>query len=29
MPGFELIDKKEKKAVNKIFEEGGVLFAHG
>ena len=29
MPGFELIDKKEKKAVDKIFEEGGVLFAHG
>ena len=29
MPGFEIIDKKEKKAVNKIFEEGGILFAHG
>ena len=29
MPGFEIIDKKEKKAVINIFEEGGVLFAHG
>ena len=29
MPGFEIIDKKEKLAVLKIFEEGGVLFAHG
>tara|TARA_Y100000590_G_scaffold135594_1_gene155167 strand:- start:36480 stop:37610 length:1131 start_codon:yes stop_codon:yes gene_type:complete len=29
MPGFEIIDKKEKKAVNSIFKEGGVLFAHG
>ena len=29
MPGFEIIDKKEKNAVNKIFEEGGILFAHG
>ncbi len=29
MPGFEVIDKKEKKAVINIFEEGGVLFAHG
>ena len=29
MPGFELIDKKEKDAVNKVFQEGGILFAHG
>ena len=29
MPGFEIIDKKEKKPVNSIFKEGGVLFAHG
>ena len=29
MPGFELIDNKEKKAVSKIFSEGGILFAHG
>lgn len=29
MPGFEVIDKKEKAAVNQIFDEGGVLFAHG
>ena len=29
MPGFEIIDKKEFLAVKKIFDEGGVLFAHG
>ena len=29
MPGFELIDNKEKKAVSDIFSEGGILFAHG
>ena len=29
MPGYEIINNKEKKAVNKIFEEGGVFFAHG
>ena len=29
MPGFEIIDKKERLAVEKIFKEGGVLFAHG
>ena len=29
MPGFELIDNLEKKAVNKIFSEGAVFFAHG
>ena len=29
MPGFELIDDAELKAVNSIFKNGGVLFAHG
>lgn len=29
MPGFELIDHLERDAVSSIFEEGGVLFAHG
>ena len=30
MPGFELIGKEEKKAVNDVFEKSnGVLFAHG
>jgi len=29
MPGFELIGKEEQEAVNQVFEEGGVLFAHG
>jgi 8-amino-3,8-dideoxy-alpha-D-manno-octulosonate transaminase len=29
MPGFELINKLERQAVNKVFSEGGVLFAHG
>ena len=29
MPGFELIGKEEQEAVNQIFEDGGVLFAHG
>jgi len=29
MPGYEIINNKEKKAVNEIFEEGGVFFAHG
>ncbi len=29
MPGFELIDKAELKAVNSIFKNGGILFAHG
>ena len=30
MPGFELIDDKEKQAVVDIFEKNnGVLFAHG
>lgn len=29
MPGFELINDEEIKAVNSIFKNGGVLFAHG
>tara|TARA_B100001769_G_C22096990_1_gene591920 strand:- start:687 stop:1814 length:1128 start_codon:yes stop_codon:yes gene_type:complete len=29
MPGFELIDRAEFKAVSSIFKNGGVLFAHG
>ena len=29
MPGFEIIDEQEKEAVSNLFEEGGVLFAHG
>ena len=29
MPGFELINNEEKKSVNSIFKNGGVLFAHG
>ena len=29
MPGFELIDNNEKEALNSLFDEGGVLFAHG
>ena len=29
MPGYELINYKERIAVNKLFKEGGVLFAHG
>lgn len=29
MPGYELIGKKEKKALSKLFDDGGVLFAHG
>ncbi|MDA9897359.1 aminotransferase class I/II-fold pyridoxal phosphate-dependent enzyme [Alphaproteobacteria bacterium] len=29
MPGFELIGKEEKQAVMDLFDEGGVLFAHG
>tara|TARA_Y100000590_G_scaffold175838_3_gene200947 strand:- start:835 stop:1965 length:1131 start_codon:yes stop_codon:yes gene_type:complete len=29
MPGFELINKKELKAIEKIFRDGGILFAHG
>ena len=29
MPGFEIINNLEKKAVNSIFSEGAVFFAHG
>jgi 8-amino-3,8-dideoxy-alpha-D-manno-octulosonate transaminase len=29
MPGFELIGEEERAAVNKWFDDGGVLFAHG
>lgn len=29
MPGFELVGKEERKAVNNLFDDGGVLFAHG
>lgn len=29
MPGFEIIDHLEKKAVNEVFSEGAVFFAHG
>ena len=29
MPGHELINHEEKKWVNKVFENGGVLFRHG
>lgn len=29
MPGFEIINKRERNAVSKLFNEGGVLFAHG
>ena len=29
MPGFELIGKEEQDAVNKVFDDGGILFAHG
>ncbi len=29
MPGFELIGDEERAALNALFDEGGVLFAHG
>ncbi len=29
MPGYELIDKKELKEINKIFKNGSVFFRHG
>lgn len=29
MPGFELIGEDERNALNTLFDEGGILFAHG
>ena len=29
MPGFELIGKEEKKEIDEIFDNGGILFRHG
>ena len=29
MPGYEVIGKEEQQALWELFEEGGVLFAHG
>jgi 8-amino-3,8-dideoxy-alpha-D-manno-octulosonate transaminase len=29
LPGFEVIGKEEKKAINRLFDEGKVFFAHG
>ncbi len=29
MPGFELIGEEERRAVNELFDDGGILFAHG
>jgi 8-amino-3,8-dideoxy-alpha-D-manno-octulosonate transaminase len=29
MPGYELIDERERQAVNDVFDNGGVLFRHG
>ena len=29
LPGFEVIDEREKKAISNIFDEGKVFFAHG
>jgi 8-amino-3,8-dideoxy-alpha-D-manno-octulosonate transaminase len=29
MPGYELIGEEERAAVNELFDDGGVLFAHG
>ncbi len=29
LPGFEIIGKEEKSAVNRLFEEGKIFFAHG
>jgi len=29
MPGFELIGEEERAAVNELFDDGGILFAHG
>jgi 8-amino-3,8-dideoxy-alpha-D-manno-octulosonate transaminase len=29
VPGFELMGEKERKAINDLFDDGGILFAHG
>ena len=29
MPGYEIINRKEKNALSKLFDDGAVLFAHG
>ena len=29
MPGFELVGAEERKAVNELFDDGGILLAHG
>jgi 8-amino-3,8-dideoxy-alpha-D-manno-octulosonate transaminase len=29
MPGFEIMGKEEQQAVNNLFKDGGILFAHG
>ena len=29
MPGFELVGEDEREAVNELFDDGGILFAHG
>ena len=29
MPGFEVIGAEERRAVNEVFDDGGILFAHG
>lgn len=29
MPGFEVIGAEERQAVNEVFDDGGILFAHG
>ena len=29
MPGFEVINLRERQAISKLFNEGGVLIAHG
>ncbi len=29
MPGFELVGKEERDAINELFDDGGILFAHG
>ena len=29
MPGFELVGQEERDAVNQVFDDGGILFAHG